>query len=300
MDTVFITGASGYIGAEVASAFRAEGYAVAGLVRSDASATATADRGVRVVRGDLRDPATFRDAVRAADVVIHTGATNDADFPTVDQAAVEDMLRTLTGTGKTFIYTSGSWVLGSTGDAGGDEDSTPDPLPMVAFRAGLEQRIRAAKDAGVRTMIIRPGFVYGHGRGIVAGFVRQAVQDRVVRYVGAGLNRVSLVHIADLATLYVLAAKRGTAGATYHGVSGASLTYRDLARSVAALADLPKEKVESWPVDQARTVLGWYADGFLMDQNLRSDKTQAALGWIPARSYVTEELAKESESAGRA
>ena len=299
MKTVFVTGASGYIGAAVAAAFRAEGYRVAGLARSDASVARLTASGIDAVRGDLRDPATFLDAVGAADVVVHAGATADADFQTVDQASVEAILGALAGTGKTFIYTSGSWILGSTGDPGADEDAPTKPLPANTFRVALEHRIRTAAGTDVRSMIIRPGFVYGRGGGIIAGFVRQAVQERLVRHVGTGTNRVSVVHVDDLAKLYVLAAQKGTPGAIYHGVSGAPLPYRDLAHSVAALAGLPADQVESWPVDEARKVLGWYADGFLMDSHLTSGKTQAALGWSPARSYVTEELARESDAAAR-
>ena len=237
------------------------------------------------------------EAARSADVVVHAGATSDSDFALVDTAVTEKMLLALAHTGKTFIYTSGSWVLGNTGDDAGDEDASPNPLPSVQFRAALEQHIRSAKDTGIRTIVIRPGLVYGRRSGIVAGFVRQARQDGVVRYVGHGNNRVSVVHIDDLASLYLLAAQKGTAGAVCHGVSGTTLTFRALADAVAILAGLPPEKVESWPVDEARKVIGPYADGFLLDQNLDSTKTQAALGWVPRRSDVAHELAQETAAA---
>ena len=52
---VFITGASGWIGSAVVDEMLADGHAVTGLARSDASAAALETKGVRVRRGDLDD-----------------------------------------------------------------------------------------------------------------------------------------------------------------------------------------------------------------------------------------------------
>jgi nucleoside-diphosphate-sugar epimerase len=50
---IFVTGASGWIGSAVVPELISAGHQVLGLARSDASATAVADLGAEVLRGDL-------------------------------------------------------------------------------------------------------------------------------------------------------------------------------------------------------------------------------------------------------
>jgi uncharacterized protein YbjT (DUF2867 family) len=58
MSTVFVTGASGYIGAGVVRAAKRRGLRVLGLARSSATASLLEDAEVEPVTGDLADIAT--------------------------------------------------------------------------------------------------------------------------------------------------------------------------------------------------------------------------------------------------
>ncbi len=63
MTSIFITGASGWIGSAVTDELLANGYSVTGLARSDASAAALEAKGATVHRGSLDDPETLAAAV---------------------------------------------------------------------------------------------------------------------------------------------------------------------------------------------------------------------------------------------
>lgn len=61
---ILITGSTGKVGQQVLSALQTANAPFTALARSDASARELTARGVRVVRGDLGDPATLRPAMR--------------------------------------------------------------------------------------------------------------------------------------------------------------------------------------------------------------------------------------------
>lgn len=283
--TVFVTGATGYIGRVVVRALCAAGHEVHGLARSPlAEAKLRADGG-EVVRGSLTDLPVLARAARAADAVIHLGATGDAEQAQVDTAAVSAMLNAVEGSGKRFIYTSGVWVLGSTGDRVADEDAPPDPTPIVAWRAEMERTMREAADWGIRPVVLRPAVVYGRGGGTPGTFVASARKKGVVRYVGDGTQRWPFVHVDDLADLYVLAL-HAAAGTVLNAAAGPSLPVRKVAE---AAAEANGAEAEAWPLDRARERLGPYADALALDQQVSASRALAS-GWKPSRPSVLDEL----------
>ena len=96
-----------------------------------------------------------------------------------DKQAIETMLQALRDgfivdrKPRTFIYTSGVWVLGRTLKAA-EEDAPLDPAPHVAWRPAHEDIILSAFGDGLRTVVVRPGIVYGGGRGIVSDLIKDA------------------------------------------------------------------------------------------------------------------------------
>ena len=275
---IFVTGASGYIGSVVVEKLHAAGHSVPGLARSDKSEVKLKAVGAAVVRGTLRDTSVIAGAAGKSDGVIHLGMEFTPDTPQVDRGVIDAVLGGLGDSGRPCVYTSGIWVLGSTGDQVADESSPLHPVPMVAWRAGNEQAVLAAK--GARGVVIRPAMVYGRK----AGFAYEALQpkaDGIVRYVGEGSNRWPWVHVDDLADLYVLALS-APAGSLYFAASEV-VTVRQVAEASGAPA-------ESIPPEQARAQMGMLVDALLLDQQISSAKAKHELGWKPHQPSVLEEM----------
>jgi nucleoside-diphosphate-sugar epimerase len=285
---VLLTGATGYIGRAVAEAVAAAGHVVVAAARSEAAETRLCDVGYETVRGDLRRPESLAEAAVACDGVLHLAATQDEDMAASEQATVRAFLAALAGSGKPFVYTSGVWVYGTapTGQTL-DEDSATDPVAIYAWRPALEVEVLAAAGSGVRSVVIRPAMVYGRGGGPLTQFGEMAV-DGTPRYVGDGTNHWTLVHVDDLAWLYVLALERAPAGTLINAAIGEKV--RDLAAAATAGAGFAHPPVD-WQQADAATVLGAdVAEALTRDHRISGERARTLLGWEPAVRSPLREL----------
>ncbi len=289
---LFLTGATGYIGGAVAEVLRAAGHTVTGLARSEEAARKLEARGVAVARGSLHDTAVLAAAAREADGVIHMALDfGAADTPQVDAGAVRAMLGALEETGRPFVYTSGVWVIGDTGGRAADEETPLNPTPLVAWRPAVERTVLDAAREGVRTVVLRPAMVYGRGGGAVAGFVKTARENGVVRFIGNGANRWSFVHVEDLADLYLLALTQAPEGSLFLAADGPAIPVREVAEAASRAAGA-EGRTQSVPLEEARKTMGPLADALVMDQEISAARAQRLLGWAPHRPSVLEELAR--------
>ncbi|GIG63020.1 hypothetical protein Lfu02_73920 [Longispora fulva] len=281
---VLVLGATGYIGSAVVRRLTREGHQIVALVKKS---SAVVDAAIRV--GDLTDPDSLRAAVTDdIDAVLHLATPTGQEE--VDAAAVDALLDRLRGTGRPFVYTSGVWVLGVTGDRVADESTATDPLDIVGYRPRIEQRVLAAAAAGVRAVVLRPGIVYGHGGGIPAMMVDWAREHGQGRYVGTAGTRWPMVHVDDLAALFVLALGKATPGSVLHGIATPAVPTAALA-AAADVAAGGTGRAEPWPVEQATDVFGGpFARALAADQTVSADRTATDLGWQPRERYVTSDL----------
>ena len=160
---IFITGASGYIGGSVAAALMSAGHQVSGLARTAESAALT-QRGIAPVRGTLEDAGVLAQAAAAADVTVNTASADH-------RAAAAAMLDALAGTGKTFLHTSGSSIVGTRArgelsDQVFDEDTPFTPSPARIARVAIDDMVKSAAGNGLRTAVIAPSLIYGRGCGL--------------------------------------------------------------------------------------------------------------------------------------
>jgi len=276
---VLVIGATGYLGSVIAERIAEQGHTVHALVQPGLS-TEGLPVGSEVVVGDLTDVGSLRRAAQRADAIVNM-ATPTGDLE-VDTAATDALLEPLRGTGRPFVYTSGLWVLGATGPAPVDEDAATDPLPIVGYRPAIERQVLAAAVDGVRSIVIRPAISHGRGGGIPALLVATAREHGTGRFVGSEGSTWPMVHVDDLADLFVAALDRAPAGVVLHGVAETAVPVTDLARAAAAAAGV--EGIASWPVPEASAVLGEvFAEALALSQAVSGDRARQLLGWSPSR-----------------
>jgi nucleoside-diphosphate-sugar epimerase len=278
---VFVTGSTGYVGSAVVQAFVAAGHVVGGLVRDASKEAALRALGGVPILGHLKDPETYQHFAAESDAVIHCAFESAG----VDQAATEALLGAMIAEGseggqpRSFIYTSGVWVLGTTAAPADEGASTETPAPISTWRPPIERHVLENGNEQVATAVLRPGIVWGGKRGILKGWVDGAATGSVT-YIGDGRNHFPPVHRDDLARLYLLIAEKRARG-VFHGVDGSAPTIREAAEAIAKAAGA--KDAHGWPVAEARSVVGPFADAMCLDQKVIA-KRAAELGWKPAKA----------------
>ncbi len=289
MPRLFITGATGYIGSSVARAFKKNGYDVHALARTGEAEEKLKKQGYVPVPGQLNKQDVLQKEAANADVVVHAAADYESDVNQQDKRAVDAIIDGLKGSNKPFIYTSGVWVLGNT-STDATEETRENPIALVAWRVEREREVRESAKQGIRAIVLRPGIVYGERGGIVEQLIEIAHRDRIAHHINEGDNHWPVVHVEDLAELYVIAAQKATPGSLYHAANQTHITVRDVSENIARAIGAAG-KVASWPIVEARRILGAFADGLVLDQKIDSSKARKELGWLPTRQSINEEIA---------
>jgi nucleoside-diphosphate-sugar epimerase len=285
---VFLTGGTGYVGSAVLEALLRAGHKVSALVRDTEKAARLSARGVTTVTGELAMPKTFAKALQEIDAAIHAAFEGSPRGVEKDREAIETLLAALqttkaSGAAPSFIYTSGVWVLGNT-TRPADEDTPIDPSAHVAWRPAHEQRVLDAGRNGIRTIVVRPGIVYGGSRGIVSDLLKDALNG-MMRVIGPGKNRWATVYARDLGDLYARLLEAPDARGIFHANDETDERVNDIVEAIAEHLT-PRPDIRQMPLPEARRKLGTYAEALALDQRVRSPKAKA-LGWAPTLSSIT-------------
>ena len=291
---VFLTGATGYIGSAVLDALIKGGHRVTALARDPEKAERLLAKGATPIIGELALPKTYLDAAKYADAVVHTALETLPRGIAKEKDALDIMLGAQTqasqadGKSRVFVYTSGIWVLGRTVKAA-EEDAPLEPPAYSEWRPAHEDRVLSASSELLRTVVVRPGIVYGGGRGIVSDLIKDALNG-LIRVVGPGKNRWPCIYAHDLGVLYLRILETPTAVGVIHATDEADERVMDIAEAIAAQVP-QRPDIRNVPMAEARKKLGTYADALALDQKVRSTKARA-LGWEPTQTGVINSVAR--------
>jgi nucleoside-diphosphate-sugar epimerase len=287
---IFVTGATGYIGTAVVEALVRGGHLVTGLVRNTEKAGQLSALGAAALVGDLARPETYRDAVASHEAVIHAANANSHETPAIDRLAIDTVLACArqAGGSRVFVYTSGIWVLGQS-TTPMTEEAPRDPTPLSAWRAPHEDLVLGAGGDGLRTVVVRPGIVYGGRRGIVGDLFKDAVNG-LVRVVGNGENHWPAIYDRDLADLYLRLANHPEAHGIYHATDGADERVSDIVDAIVGQVSHPAA-VRHMPLKEAKAKMGDYAVALALDQVVHSPRARA-LGWSPSLHGISRNVAR--------
>ena len=258
-----VTGAGGFIGSHLVRALAAQGHAAATtcLVRNPQAAARLDALGLRVVRGDLRDPRALTDLCRDADVVFHLaarvqfglGGAGAGEFTADNVEGTRALLEACPPTVRRFLHMS---TMNAVERAPGDpctqpltEESPCHPqTPYGRSKWQAEQAVRTLAAAkGIPYLIVRaPSLVYGPGCHPASGMAT------LIRSVAAGSlltaldfpGRFSLIHVQDLVEATVrLGLATECPNETFFLCQEPPMTIGEIAEAIAAQLGVRRRRV---------------------------------------------------------
>jgi dihydroflavonol-4-reductase len=322
---ILVTGATGFLGANVVAALSERGDEVVALVRDASSRLAqnlAAQAGVTLATGDVLDAASIEAAAAGCTAVLHCAgkvSRASADAMMMTQVNVEGVAIVLAACERAGVRravvasTSGTIGVSTDPDAVADE-TTPTPLELINkwpyYRSKhYGERIaidfaKAKSSSGFELVIVNPALLLGPGdmHGSSTEDVRRALENRMPIVPAGGY---AFVDARDAAQGMVLALDKGRSGQRYLLVScncPIRTFYSRVARvagqdaSVFSLPDHALVKSATrWLVKRAHDVLG--KDDALPDAvsiemaqhywYVDSTLAENELGWRPRDPMIT-------------
>jgi nucleoside-diphosphate-sugar epimerase len=244
-----VTGATGFIGAEVAKQLLSRGHQVTALVRDPARASLLAKLGAEVHAGDVTRPETLAAPMQGADGVFHIAAWYKTGHPRAAALAAEtnvvgtrNVLTTMRDLGiRKGVYTSTVAVNSDTHGILVDETYRyAGPHLSVYDQTKWQAHYEVALPmiaAGLPLVIVMPGAVYGPGdtsalRGVFVSHLRRRLPFVPAR------TAFCWGHIEDTAHAHVEAMEKGRPGHSYI-LAGPAHTLRDAVATAARLSGRP-------------------------------------------------------------
>ena len=244
-----VTGATGFIGANLVEALGQRGWRVRALHRAASSLKALAGLAYESAIGDVTEPASLAPAMRDVDVVFHVAAVADywrSDPSRLMQVNVEgtrNVLRAAREAGvRRVVFTSSCAALGQPPfgqaiDERAQFNLRPDDFPYGYSKYLAEQVCQEFVRAGLDVVIVNPAVVFGpRDVNLVSSSLVIAAARRGLPFALPG--GVSAIDVADACAGHIAAAERGRTGERYI-LTAENLSYQQLFTMLAEVVGRP-------------------------------------------------------------
>lgn len=308
---VFVTGGSGFIGGHVIERLARAGHEVLAMARSDASAKAVAALGATPVRCDLE--AVSAEHLAGASHVVHAAARVEEwgtreQFWSANVVGTERVLAAAraAGVGR-FVHVGTEAAIFDGHDLVDVDETHPYPTKhrylYSETKAAAEERVLAADAPGaLRTLSVRPRFVWGPRDATLLPEICRAAKEGRFAWIDGGRVRTSHTHVFNLCCGIEAALVRGEGGRAYFVTDAEIHTFRELlTRLTGALGvTLPERSAPgaiAGPLASSVETLWRLAgrprapmtrlavDIFRCNVTIKTERARRELGWSPEISF---------------
>lgn len=263
---ILVTGATGYVGHNLAQALAERGSQVHVLVRDTASPNIPRHKNIRVFGGDITDRQSVSAAMNGCREVYHTAALvkifskDPSLFQKINVEGTKILLsEALENNVQKFIFTSTCAVIGP---SLGIPMSESDPR-IISFdndyeftKHLAEKTVKEYADKGLFTIIVSLSKVYGPGIEThpltVNSEIKKFIKGQSAFIPKPGTLATNYCFINDVVNGHMLAMAKGYSGEKYI-LGGENISYLDLFNKIrslsgtkAAIIEVPKVFVQLW------------------------------------------------------
>lgn len=284
---ILITGATGFLGKRIVDLLKKEGgNEIYALARNQKSAKNIEKMGIKVVYGDLGEPAVLKKSLEelSPNAIIHLAAEIATQRNTkllwqVNHEGTKNLYEAAKDLGlKCFLFASTVVV----GEAGGELLSEEKPLNVETEYGKTKQAsesmlLKAYQTESFPVVILRPSHIYGPG-----GWFADLIKDMKIglfRIPGSGKNYWDVVHVDDVAAAFVKALHSGKAGEIYHIADDTPVLMQDFFNEAGHY--LGKRKIGHAPIFLANLLKGKDPVRAATRSARSSNSKLKGLGWKP-------------------
>ena len=255
MSRYFVTGATGFLGSELAKQLISRGHKVVALVRSPEKARVLKTLGAELYIGDITDRQTLRAPMRDVDGVFHVAAwyrvgTVEPAAEAINVGGTRNVLETMRELAiPRGVYTSSVAIYSDTRGLVPDEyyRYTGQHLSLydrTKWMAHYEVALPMMA-AGLPLTIVMPGVIYGPGD---TGGLHTALVDLLKQRlpITPAVTAFCWSHVEDAARGHILAMEKGKPGETYI-ISGPRHTFEEAFDIAAEIAKVKKPRFHPRP-----------------------------------------------------
>jgi nucleoside-diphosphate-sugar epimerase len=243
-----VTGATGFVGGELARQLSKAGHDVVALVRTPERAV---DLHAELIAGDLQDQAALDRLCNSVDGLFHVAGWYKLGDPHPEEAwrvNVEGTANVLAAARRAdvprLVYTSTLAVNSDTRGQIVDEGYHFEGRHLSVYdetKARAHDLVDAQARSGLPVVVVQPGLVYGPGDTSQTGALTAQVLAGRRPLVPAG-GQVCWGHVEDVARGHVLAMERGAVGEAYF-LAGEPSSLAAALRRLARLGGKPRPRV---------------------------------------------------------
>ena len=250
MSRILVTGATGFVGGQLARRLHARGHSVRVFARPSERAEQLRREGFDVVLGDLRDPEAVDQAVSGCELVFHIAAlyrSEGVPLKTFQEVNVDGTRHVLAACAthdevRRIVHCSTVGVYGRINRPPAAEDYPYGPLDHYQ-RTKLEGELLAQQAFTGRLkgrgVIVRPAGVYGPGDTRFLKLFRAIAKRRFV-FLGACTSLYHPTYIEDVLDGFELAATKPEAMGHAYIIAGERyLPIKDYITLIARVLDVP-------------------------------------------------------------
>ncbi|MBN1189268.1 MAG: NAD-dependent epimerase/dehydratase family protein [Dehalococcoidales bacterium] len=274
---VLVTGASGFIGGNLARELVGRGYSVRALVRRGSNTRCLNDLDIEIIEGDLLDSSSLERAMAGCEAVFHAAALYtfwSATPQMIYRTNVEGTAAVLSAAGtagiKRVVYTSSESVIGlENGEGQGNEDGQGDlrriPGDYKKSKFLAEQVAFKASREGLDVVIVNPTTpvgAYDVKPTPTGKIITDYLNHKMFACVNTGLN---VIDVEDVARGHILALEKGRSGQRYL-LGNRNMTLREI---MALLEKISGIRASRLTLPLWTALMAGYADELIEGKILR-------------------------------